>query len=167
MSAGTRTAGPTVRSGTQDDLAELVRLDGLAREHIDPQRGGAMYLLHGARPAPVGASLLEDLDDPGRCVLVGLLGQAVVGYAIAALVELRDGSVVADVSELFVEPPARCVGVGEALMDELVVWARRHGCIGIDARALPGDRATKNFFESFGLVARAITVHRDLRTVEP
>ena len=30
-------------------------------------------------------------------------------------------------------------------------------------RAMPGDRSTKNFFESFGLVARALTVHRDLR----
>jgi hypothetical protein len=29
---------------------------------------------------------------------------------------------------------------------------------------MPGDRNTKNFFESFGLVARAITVHRDLRS---
>jgi hypothetical protein len=35
----------------------------------------------------------------------------------------------------------------------------------MDSLALPGDRATKNFFESFGLKARAIVVHRSL--VEP
>ena len=28
--------------------------------------------------------------------------------------------------------------------------------------ALPGDRATKNFFESFGLKARLLTVHAPL-----
>ena len=32
----------------------------------------------------------------------------------------------------------------------------------MDSLALPGDRATKNFFETHGLVARAITVHRRL-----
>jgi hypothetical protein len=36
------------------------------------------------------------------------------------------------------------------------------GAVGIEATALPGDRATKNFFETHGLVARALTVHRRL-----
>ena len=36
------------------------------------------------------------------------------------------------------------------------------GAIGVDALALPGDRATKNFFETFGLKARAIVVHLSL-----
>jgi hypothetical protein len=40
---------------------------------------------------------------------------------------------------------------------------RGGGCVGIDALALPGNRQTKNFFESFGFTARAIVVHRRLR----
>jgi hypothetical protein len=32
----------------------------------------------------------------------------------------------------------------------------------VDSLALPGDRHTKNFFEAFGLVARAIVVHKTL-----
>jgi hypothetical protein len=47
-------------------------------------------------------------------------------------------------------------------MDHVVAWCRAAGCFGIDSLALPGDRSTKNFFESFGLVARAIVVHRSL-----
>ena len=66
------------------------------------------------------------------------------------------------VDELFVEPEARGVGVGEAMMDLLVAWCVERGCVGIDAVALPGDRDTKNFFETFGLKARAIVVHRPL-----
>ena len=31
------------------------------------------------------------------------------------------------------------------------------------AEVLPGMRDSKNFFETFGLVARAIVVHRSLR----
>jgi hypothetical protein len=43
-----------------------------------------------------------------------------------------------------------------------VAWARAHHCTGIDGFTLPGNRATKNFFETFGLTARAILVHRSL-----
>ena len=65
-------------------------------------------------------------------------------------------------ADLYVLPDARGVGVGEAMMGLCLDWARRNGCIGLDSMALPGDRHTKNFFESFGLVARAIIVHRRL-----
>jgi hypothetical protein len=47
-------------------------------------------------------------------------------------------------------------------MEALVAWCGIAGCFGVDSLALPGDRHTKNFFESFGLVARAIVVHRKL-----
>ena len=52
--------------------------------------------------------------------------------------------------------------MGEAMLDLCLEWATSGGCIGLDSLALPGDRQTKNFFESFGLVARAIIVHRRL-----
>ena len=54
------------------------------------------------------------------------------------------------------------VAVGEVVMDAAVAWARERGCFGIDSVALPGNRETKNFFERFGLTARAIVVHRVL-----
>ena len=154
---------PVVRAAVGEDLDELVRLDRLARDHLRPLRGGEMYLLHTARPDPPEASLRADLADVDRVVLMGCLGEVPVGYAVAAVRALADGTCAAEVQEVFVEPEARGVGVGNLLMQRLVGWATDRGCIGIDARALPGDRATKNFFESFGLVARAITVHRDLR----
>ena len=47
-------------------------------------------------------------------------------------------------------------------MQALVDWCAARGCFGVDSLALPGDRHSKNFFESFGLVARAIIVHRPL-----
>jgi hypothetical protein len=48
------------------------------------------------------------------------------------------------------------------MMEDLVAWCTAQGCFGVDSLALPGDRHTKNFFESFGLVARAIVVHRSI-----
>lgn len=97
----------------------------------------------------------------GVSILLGSLGDVVVGYAVAHTEPTGSGPLNV-VDDLFVEPEARGVGVGSALMTGLLDAARRNGSCGIEAEALPGDRATKNFFEGFGLVARKITVHRRL-----
>jgi GNAT superfamily N-acetyltransferase len=66
------------------------------------------------------------------------------------------------VAALYVVPAARGVGVGEAMMERLLAWFARQGCRGVDAEALPGDRASKSFWEDAGFRARLITMHRDL-----
>ena len=155
---------PIARRATVEDLPELERLHGLARVHVGALRGGAVLLGREVRPQPTTASLRDDLGAKDRLVLLGLLGMAPVGLAIAGLEELHDGTRLAQVTELFVEPEARDVGVGAVLMHALIAWATEEGCDGIGSTVLPGDRASKNFFESFGLVARAIAVHKDLRS---
>jgi GNAT superfamily N-acetyltransferase len=151
------------RTAASDDLDRLVELASDARAELEPTRGGGVWIRREARPEPVLDSIAAALDDPDQLVLVGELDGTVVGYAIARLEALRDGSVLTVVDDLYVEPGARSVGVGELLMHQVVEWATSRGSFGIDSLALPGNRATKNFFESFGLVARAIVVHRDLR----
>jgi ribosomal protein S18 acetylase RimI-like enzyme len=61
-----------------------------------------------------------------------------------------------------VEPEAREVAVGEAIADRLVAFCRDARCTGIDAYALPGNRAAKNFFETHGFTARLLVMHRRL-----
>ena len=73
---------------------------------------------------------------------------------------------VGTVTELFVEPEAREVGVGETLVGALLEWCRAHRCFGVDATALPGHRAAKNFFEEQGFVSRSLTMHRRLEGME-
>ena len=70
------------------------------------------------------------------------------------------GSGQAVVEEIFVEPEARAVGVGESILGALLEVAKERGALAIQSVALPGDRATKNFFETHGMVARAIIDHR-------
>lgn len=144
---------------------DLPRLAGLARELIDElaaEKGGAVWRRHAARTEPLDATLAADLADPATLALAGTIDSSVVGYAVASVVDLDDGGRLAVVRDLYVEAPARGVGVGAALLDAVLAWARDQGCLGVDALALPGSRATKNFFEGFGLVARAIVVHRGL-----
>ncbi len=146
---------------------DLARLVALAVEAVDEQRdarGGAVWSRTLARRDPA-ASLVEAMADPDQVVVTGLLDDTIVGYAVLRIARLDDGGLLAVVDDLYVEPEARGVGLGEAIMDLLVAHATERGCFGIDALALPGNRATKNFFETFGLTARALVVHRPLGPV--
>jgi GNAT superfamily N-acetyltransferase len=159
-----------VRVATEDDLPELVRLAELARIELGEERGGPMWqLLHG-RPDPLPATLSADLSEAASdagAVLLGLVAGAPAGYAAAHREQLGDGTSIAVVSDVYVEAGFRGIGLGDALMTRLLTWATEHGCRGIDALALPGMRHSKNFFERFGLTARAILVHRDLEARPP
>ncbi len=75
---------------------------------------------------------------------------------------LRDGGVLGVITDLFVQPEARSVGVGEAMVELLVAYCTEHDCLGIDALVLPGHRAAKNFFEESGFTARALVMHHKL-----
>jgi hypothetical protein len=66
------------------------------------------------------------------------------------------------VNVLFVEPIAREVGIGNAMIALALEELRRHKAKNINAAALPGDRSTKNLFERHGLVAQMITVGKQL-----
>ena len=161
------------RAATGADGPEVARLQERLRSELVDQKGGA--------------ALLETLVplDAGRTVTwIGVIGDVPVGLAVAGIVvpghsidlpgdsidlpgdsiDLPGGSAARAVLEtIYVEPEARAVGVGSSLMRAVRSWAIGRGAAAIDATVLPGDRASKNFFERHGLVARAITVRTPLR----
>ena len=114
-------------------------------------------------PEPLDADAFRRLleADPVR-IWVGTLDDASMGFAAARLIVLASGATLANVDALYVLPDARGVGLGEALMDEVLEWADGAGAAAVEAVALPGDRVTKNFFERYGMTARALQVHRRL-----
>jgi GNAT superfamily N-acetyltransferase len=143
-----------VRDASPDDAPIITALAEAAAAALDDERGGALHRNHDlAHFDPAGF-----IDVARRVVLVGLIDAALLGYACVETVEHRQ----AVLRALYVDPEAREVGLGESLMDAVLAWCRKHDCVGVDAVALPGDRETKNFFETNSLVARAIIVHRDL-----
>ena len=150
------------RRATPDELARLAELARGALAELEPTRGGSVFVGREARPEPMEESLAADLGDPDAVVLAGTIDDTPVGYAVGRLETLRDGRVLGVVSDLYVEEGARGVGVGEALMKELLGWFGARRCAGVDATALPGNRATKNFFEGSGISARLIVMHRSL-----
>lgn len=153
----------SARRATADDAAVVADLARSAIAELARLRGGSVWHRREARREPLEPDLAAACaQDTDPTVVVGTIDDSVVGYGVMHLDVLHDGLLIAVVDDLYVLPDARGVGVGEAMMNLLVESARKAGAIGVDAVALPGDRSTKNFFESFGLVARAITVHKSL-----
>jgi 8-oxo-dGTP diphosphatase len=150
----------SARPAGAGDLEHVQVLWAELRSEVGEQRGG---LLLGATLSPAAAPALA-LTDPRRYVAVGLIDEVIVGFVTAHLGDHAEPPV-AVIDVLFVEPGAREIGVGEALTDEVLGWAVAHGCQGVDAPALPGNRRAKAFFEDNGFIARLLTMHRSIPAV--
>jgi ribosomal protein S18 acetylase RimI-like enzyme len=148
-----------VRAATPEDLPAITGLAEALRAELTPMRGGRIWAVREARPGRPAEAYGGLLTDPAACVVVGTVDDVVVGFGVASVERLTDGRRLGVVSELFVDAEARAVGVGEAMLEALVAFCTREGCVGVDAFALPGHRAAKNFFEESGFVARAIVMH--------
>jgi GNAT superfamily N-acetyltransferase len=145
------------RPARPGDVERLVQLWSLAVDELSVQRGGRLLvgLLH--RPDPA-ASFAAEMDDPRRHLIVGDLHGVTLGFGSARLVDLP-GERVGMIDELYVEPPGRGIGLGHAMAEQLMTWCRVKGCTGVDGLALPGNRATKSFFEGQGFTARLLVMH--------
>ncbi len=157
------TAGWTVgvRPERAGDEAAVGRVRGEVLRSIAGLRGAEA---HPGRSGHVhdGEAAGHVHDDEVRLSLVGTIGPVVVG-ALRAVVDVDpDGVRTCTITFLGVEPAARGVGVGRALLTSAREWATTQGASALDSSALPGDRSTKNFFEAHGMVARLIIVRTPL-----
>jgi GNAT superfamily N-acetyltransferase len=125
-------------------------------------KGGALWSAREAVAEPFEDTYGALIDRDDALIVVGTVDETVVGFGVVTLERLRTGETLGIISDLFVEPGARAVGVGEAMADDLVAFCATRGCTGIDALALPGHRTAKNFFEGSGFTARALVMHRSL-----
>jgi len=153
------------RLAERDDGERCGELCRQALGSLQHVRGGALFsrretgLVAKALLRPGGLDRL--MADNRRRVLVGTVEDAVVGLAVGRIDALGEATL-GVIDGCYVEPGARGVGVGRALLDNLMAWFTSSGCRGVDVTALPGDRETKNFLEGSGFKARLLTMHRPL-----
>lgn len=118
-------------------------------------------------PALVGSTTAEDLlvrwteGNASARLFVGEYAGALVGVLAVVAQDLGENHR-GRIECCYVDPDARGVGVGTALMEAAVEWCESSGCVEVDALALPGDRATKQRLEAAGFTARLLTLSRQL-----
>lgn len=149
------------RVATLDDLDAIGAVASAIAADLPDKRGGSLFLRRESGGDASARAQAQIHGDNGFAV-VGSYDDIVFGYAIVEIERLDDGGLLARVDDLAVDGEIRGSGIGEAMMNLVMDTARERGCFGIDSRALPGDRHTKNFFESFGLKARLLVVHKTL-----
>jgi len=142
MTEGVRLAGPA-------DQGALRGLCTAATAEVGGRRGGSALL---AEPVPVA---------DGESTWLGTLDGHAVGFATACWAT-RGSARVGWLRHLWVEPEARGVGVGEALLGAALSWLAGLGVLRVDAAALPGDRATKRALEAAGFAARLVVMAKEL-----
>jgi GNAT superfamily N-acetyltransferase len=159
-----------VRPAGPDDLDRCAELLAEALGQTLGSRGAALLSTVGAGaagsrrgpppdPGQTPAQVVARWAADGRLV-VGSFEGADVGLGAASVPP--GGAAVGRIECCYVEPVAREVGVGEAIVEDLTAWLAAQGCIGADAVALPGDRSTKQLLETAGFKARLLVLHRPL-----
>lgn len=143
-----------------DDLPRIAQLARAMHAELRTMKGGELWTEREARPEPLEDSYATLLGHDDALLVVGTIDGSIIGFGAAVIERLRSGAALGVITDLFVEPEARSVGVGEAMASQLVAFCERHDCVGVDAFALPGHRAAKNFFEESGFTARGIVMHR-------
>jgi len=147
-----------VRRAGPGDLPRCAELLAEAADEANSSRGGEL-----AEGLSERRSTVEEWAETG-ILLVGEYEGTTVGLGAGTVADpvLGDGLRLGRIECCYVEADAREVGVGEALVDELLAWFTSQGCTDVDALALPGDRRTKQLYERSGFKARLLTLHRPL-----
>lgn len=147
-----------VRTFEPGDLQDCVELTARACREAETVRGGGVLVATAADPAELVRTWVQDDERPST-VLVGLFNDSVVGLAAGTVsLSAHEGRV-----ELcYVEESARAVGVGRALIDQLLAWFKSQRCGAVDALALPGDRETKRLLEAAGFKTRLLVLRAEL-----
>jgi len=145
------------------DSGRLGELWDLAWRELEVLRGGHVLVGSLGRALKQGAAFGQEVAEPAQHVVVGAIdADCVVGYGRCRLRRLAGGEQLGSIDELYVEASSRRRGVGRALTKALLDWCLLQGCVGVDAPALPGDRAAKSFFENAGFTARLLVMHTSL-----
>ena len=152
------------RLASIDDLETLIFLRKEAISELRNKRGGEVLLNLDSFSEDSSENFSYWFDSSDHRIFTGLFGDAVVAYGVLEFSKTNDDQKIASIKEIFVLKDARSVGVGESVIHSITNEAIEHNAIGIDSFALPGDRETKNFFETQGMVARLIHVYRPLES---
>jgi GNAT superfamily N-acetyltransferase len=113
-------------------------------------------------PEPIDQAFTHAFTDDVTRLVIGELDGVPLGFALATLDDMLpqgEGARVVTVRYIYTDPEARGVGIGHAMVTEIIDHYAALGVEYFDAKVSPGHRNAKNFFEAHGFSARLIVMH--------
>ncbi len=107
----------------------------------------------------------ELLKKDDSLVLVGLLGDDVVSYAIARVLKrppVFEGAEYGDIVDLAVTSGRRRSGIGEQMLDSVFHWLRSRGLSRVELRVATGNQIARAFWRKQGFEEFTRTLSREL-----
>ena len=150
----------SVRRATDDDIDQLIALYGPMEAEQTAKK--PIWALTDGLDRDYAPTLRTALHADESWLIVGSIDGVIVGVAWATIEPMLDraeGARIGRIRLIYTQPDARGVGVGHAMLTDLLDILRAEGIRHFDAPAGPGQRATKNFFEGHGFAARSIIMH--------
>ena len=143
----------SARIAEQNDRIIFQSLFDASREEIADHKGADLWEKTRALNGTSSEVFEKVSEHEDFICILGTYDDYPFGFLIAQWVTIYDQKSL-DIREVFVD--------GEMRMSCLFDQANESNVFSIVARALPGDRELKNFFERFKLTARIIEVERKL-----
>ena len=114
------------------------------------------------------AALEALLKNPDRPIFIALNEGQVAGYAFCILQITKDDPVLQDrkvlyIDDLCVDKDCRGKGVGRALYEAVVAFARQKGCYNVTLNVWSCNTAAMKFYESCGLKPQKVGMETILR----
>lgn len=150
----------TSRTATSDDVGTVIEMYRALADEQEALR--PLWPLADGLAEPATAALEDILADDQSVLLIGEIDGYPLGFLwarVEPLLPQAGGEEVGVIRLIFTDPEARGVGVGDAMITQVLAELRRRGLRYFDARVSPGHRHAKNFFESNGFSARLIVMH--------
>ncbi len=150
----------TVRDAQQGDVNDLVALYEVMEEEQVART--PIWAMTDGLDKPFDASLSALIKSDDVWFRVGEIDAVPVGFISASITETleRSGGLrIGRISLIYTQPEARGVGVGDAMLGNVLTSFRALGITRFDVPVGPGQRLTKNFFEGQGFATRSLIMH--------
>ncbi len=143
-----------IRRAEKEDIERIGELLG---QVLDVHHKARPDLFKGGAKKYTDAELEEILCDENRPIFVAVDGSClVIGYAFCIFVRHTDNNILTDIKTLYiddlcVDEAARGKGIGRALYNYVIEYARANGCYNVTLNVWADNTSALGFYEALGL----------------
>lgn len=137
---------------------DLEGLNRLLRQVLEVHHTGRPDLFKGGVKKYTDEELFAILRDESTPVFAAVdENERMLGYAFCVFVQHKDNNILTDVKTLYiddlcVDESTRGTGVGRALYDHVLAFAKAEGCYNLTLNVWACNEGARRFYEKLGLV---------------